>query len=98
MSRNPSKNAQIFLENLHSHKTQETIETLANLLEILETKQDPEPTEIRLVQNIYEFVEKFHILEENINNYSKEFQKTLPANKLASLYENIGVNGSIFRD
>ncbi len=98
MSRNPSKTAQIFLENLHSNSTQETISALARLLESLETKTDPDPTEIRLVQNIYEFLEKFHILEENIKSYSKENGKQMLGNKLASLYENIGVSGSIYRD
>ena len=95
---NPSKTAQFFLENFNSTQTQNTFDILAKLLESLETKHDPDPTEIRLVQNIYEFVEKLRTMEENIRSYSKEFQNKLPGNKLSSLYEEISNTGNIFRD
>jgi len=98
MAKNPDKTAQRFLEGLNSTPTKDTVSLLIRLVEELETKHDPEPTEIRLVQNIYSFVEKMKILENNLRSYVKE-SRNLPGNKLASLYEDISYDGnSIWRD
>jgi hypothetical protein len=97
MIKNPSKTAKRFLEYLHSRNTQETITTLIQLMEELEVKNDPEMTEVRLVENIGTFLEKFRIMENNINSYVKDTIVSA-GNKLTSLYEEISNTGSIFRD
>ena len=98
MAKNPDKTAKRFLEGLNSTPTKDTVSLLLQLVDELETKFDPEPTEMRLVENIYAFVEKMKILENNLRSYVKE-SRNLPGNKLASLYENISYDGnSIWRD
>jgi hypothetical protein len=97
MSHISHKKAQLFLEGLHSNVTSQTFEMLQGLIEVLESKNDPDPAEIRLVDSIYSFVEKLNILESNISNYSKKNSEDA-GSKLNSLYENISYNGSIYRD
>lgn len=91
----PGKIAQRFLNELHQS---DAMETLVRLTEILENKDDPEMTEVRLCDNIYQFVEKLRVMEFNLKSYVKESNGALPGSKLASLWEDIGVNGSIYRD
>lgn len=91
-----SKIAQKFLNELYASK--ESIETLMELVNILETKLDPEMTEVRLVDNIHNFIEKLKTMEGNIRSYVKDSKKTLPGNKLTELYENISASGNIYRD
>lgn len=97
MSHISHKKAQLFLEGLHSNVTSQTFERLQELIEVLESKNDPEPAEIRLVDSIYSFIEKLNILESNISTYSKKNSSSAES-KLSSLYENISYNGSIYRD
>ena len=94
---NSQDKAKIFLEGLHSTDTRSTFEHLQGLIEILESKNDPDPIEIKLVDSIYSFLEKLNILENNISTYSKEARNTY-GNKLTELYENISSSGHIFRD
>lgn len=89
--------AKMFLEGMHSNNTRSTFEQLTGLIELLENKPDPDPIEIRLVENMYAFIEKLNILESNLNSYSKEGGKTM-GNKLTSLYENISHRGNYYRD
>jgi len=93
MANNPDKTAQRFLEGLNSTPTKDTVSMLMQLIEELETKHDPDPTEIRLVENIYAFVEKMKVLENNLRSYVKE-SRNMPGNKLASLYENLSYDGN----
>lgn len=97
MSHISQNKAKMFLEGLHSNQTKGTFEQLEGLIEILESKEDPDPIEIRLVQNIYSFIEKLNILESNIKSYSKE-TTNLTGNKLSNLYEDISHSGNIYRD
>jgi len=97
MSINPQTKAKTFLEGLHSKELRNTFEHLQGLIESLENKNDPDPIEIKLVDNIYSFLEKLNILESNINSYSKD-AFNLTGSKLSSLYEDISSNGHIFRD
>jgi len=97
MSINSHAKAKIFLEGMHSKELRNTFEHLNGLIETLENKNDPDPIEIKLVDNIYSFLEKLSILENNIKSYSKESFNTT-GNKLNSLYENISSSGHIFRD
>jgi len=92
----PGKIAQRFLNELNES---DAMETLLRLMEVLENKPDPEMTEVRLCDNIYQFVEKLKTMEFNLRSYVQETQeKSLPGNKLASLWEDIGIDGSIYRD
>ncbi len=97
MIKDPSKTAKRFLEFLHSRQTQETITTLVQLMEDLEMKNDPEMTEVCLVENIGTFLEKLSVMENNITSYVKDTRKST-GNKLAALYDEISSTGSIFRD
>jgi len=94
---NSHSKARIFLEGLHSKELKDTFEHLQGLIESLENKNDPDPIEIKLVDNIYSFLEKLNILESNIKSYSNESFNNA-GNKLSSLYENISSNGHIYRD
>lgn len=94
---NSQTKAKIFLEGLHSEKTKSTFEHLQGLIDILESKNDPDPIEIKLVDSIYSFLEKLNILENNITSYSKEAMNPY-GNKLTSLYESISTTGHIYRD
>ena len=89
--------AQIFLQQLVSGDSKGMFEGLANLVEVLENKNDPERTEIYLVENIYHFFEKLKILENNLRSYVRESSEELPGNKLSLLYdeEKIGTGSSI---
>jgi len=98
MSTHSQNKAKIFLEGLHSEKIKSTFEHLHGLVESLEDKSDPDPIEIRLVNNIYSFIEQLNILENNINSYSKEVTIDPLGSKLNSLYEKISYTGSIYRD
>jgi hypothetical protein len=89
--------AKMFLEGLHRVETQSIFEQLTGLIEILENKTDPDPTEIRLVSNLYSFIEKLNILESNLTSYSKESGNNM-GNKLTSLYEKISSSGNYYRD
>ena len=93
--KNPDKTAQRFLEGLNSKPTQETISLLLRLVNELETKHDPEPTEMRLVENIYTFVEKLRTMEGNLRSYIND-SRNVPGNKLASLYEEISYDGNSY--
>lgn len=89
-----SKIAQRFLESISQEPTRITFETLINLIEELENKPDPSPTEIRIVESLYHFMEKMRILEYNLRNYVKENNENLPGNKLSNLYEEIECYGT----
>jgi len=99
MMKRPGRTAQLFLQGLNEKTTRETFEQLASLIESLEEKNDPEMTEVRLVESIYSFMEKMKLLESNLRSYVSENAENLPSNKLANLYEEISYNGgSIYRD
>ena len=81
------KMTSLFLESLSTEKSKESFDYLVQLVDILENKIDPEPTEIRLLDNIYHFLENFKNLEYNLRSYVKEMNLSLPGNKLSSLYD-----------
>ncbi len=82
-----TKAAQLFLQSLHEKTTQDTFDRINVLIEALETKEDPEMTEVRLADSIYNFLEQLRTLESNLQSYVAENRQKLPGNKLASLYE-----------
>ena len=89
--------AKMFLEGLHQNETKNTFEQLSDLIEVLENKNDPNPTEVRLVNHIYAFIEKLNILEHNLKSYAEK-SSNVAGSKLSNLYENISYNGHIYRD
>jgi len=90
------KFAERFLNKLQRESTQETFEVLELLMEELENKNDPDPTEVQLVESIYLFIEKMKIMEGAIKKYIVQSRDTLPGNKLSALYEDL--NNEIERD
>ncbi len=90
------KFAERFLNKLQRESTQETFEVLELLMEELENKNDPDPTEVQLVESIYLFIEKMKIMEGAIKKYIVQSRDTLPGNKLSALYEEL--NNEIERD
>ena len=75
-----------FLRELNSKDVQESFETLAILLDYLETKDDPEPVEVQMVDTAYQALEKIKMLEGLIKRHVGESNNILKGNKLASLY------------
>ena len=96
----PGKQAKLFLESLHNEETKSTFEHLNTFIELLESKVDPDPTELKLLGNIYQFVEKLKYLENNMTSYVKESRKHISGNKLSDLYDRNESNGSskLFKD
>jgi len=92
--------AQKFLGQLRSTDSREMFEQLATLVEFLENKNDPEPTEMYLVESIYHFFEKLKTLENNINSYVKESFGNFPGEQLTNLHSISESQGSskIFDD
>jgi hypothetical protein len=62
-------------------------ESLDRVLKYLENKHDPEPTELKLVESLYEFIEKRKSLESDIRNHVNLKQRKLSGNKLVDLYD-----------
>jgi hypothetical protein len=76
-----------FLNELHSNSSQEMFEKLAQLIEHLENKADPEPTDVLIVDNIYQTLEKLKTLDSILVNYIGESNNVLKGNKLQDLYD-----------
>lgn len=84
---NTAKTAKLFLESLQVEQVKDTFEYLSKLVDQLENKKDPDPIELRLLESIYHFLEKFQILRGNLKSYSKDFEKNIGKNKLSDLYD-----------
>jgi RPA family protein len=76
-----------FLRELDSRDVQDTFESLGTLLEHLETKNDPEPVDVQVVDTAYQALEKLKTLEGLLKRYIGESNSGLKGNKLAKLYE-----------
>lgn len=94
MLKKSNQNARIFLENLKCDQSRSTFSSLERLLNELENKPDPEPNEIRLVESIYSFIEKYKLLENNISVYVRENTPKQSGSKLSELYEQSNKIGS----
>lgn len=81
---NTDKIMQRFLEKLHSVEVQEAFKFLEQLIEELETKDDPEMFEMHLVDNAIQAIEKLNLLEEILK---EQVSGTLKGNKLQRLYD-----------
>jgi len=63
-------------------------ETLDTLIDILESTNDPDPSELYLLESLYQLKEKLKITESRIDSYIIKNRDLLPGNKLNDLYNN----------
>ncbi len=91
MAKELEQMAQKFLDQINEDPA---FESLVQIVEMLENKVDPEPTEVRLCENIYAVIERMKVLESNIRTFVNESRQILPGNKLANLIEDTSHNGS----
>jgi len=75
-----------FLRELNSEDVQDTFSSLGVLLEHLETKNDPEPVDMQIVDTAYQLLEKLKFLEGTLKNYIRESDSILKGSKLQKLY------------
>ena len=75
-----------FLQELHSNEVQSTFNSLDNLLEYLEKKNDPEPFEMQIVDNAYQTLEKLKTLEGVMKQHISD-SNMLSGNNLSRLYD-----------
>ena len=75
-----------FLRELNSKDVQESFESLSFLLEHLETKNDPDPVEVQMVDTAYQALEKIKMLEGLIKRHVGESNIIAKGNKLDKLY------------
>jgi hypothetical protein len=71
-----------FLRELDSKDVQDTFESLGVLLDHLETKNDPEPVEVQLVDTAYQTLEKLKTLEGLMKRYIGDSDQINKGNKL----------------
>jgi len=69
------------------------MEHLTSLLEDLESKNDPEPIEMSIVNEAYQTIEKIKVLESALRSYVASHSK-LDGDKLSSLYNDNESNGT----
>lgn len=83
------KLAKIFLSEIYNHSPDVDNNTIGRLLELLENKEDPDSTELYLMESLYQYLEKLSILESHLKKYIKGYNnKILIGNKLDDLYDN----------
>lgn len=75
-----------FLNELNSQEFRDAFESLNVLIEYLENKNDPEPSELQIVETSYEFIEKVKLLESALRSYSQSNDQL--GSKLQKLYDN----------
>lgn len=79
-----------FIQELRSENSKELLESLSNLLEVLENTNDPNPIEMSLVDHIYQLLEKVKSVEGILHAYLGENNiPTKRTNVLEKLYEEI---------
>jgi len=76
-----------FLIELHSEHSREMIEKLAQLIEHLENKEDPDPRDVLITDSVYQTLEKLKTLDSLLVNYVGESGSILKGNKLQNLYD-----------
>jgi hypothetical protein len=79
--------AQKILKESYRFITSETSESMNQLMMYLEEKVDPDPSEIYLLESIYQYIEKMNLLESHLNKFVQKSKSKLKGNKLNSLYE-----------
>ncbi|MCF8019861.1 MAG: hypothetical protein K9L62_10720 [Vallitaleaceae bacterium] len=86
-----------FLRELNSDKVQEAFSSLDVLLDHLESKNDPEPFEIHLVDSAYQALEKIKMLESVMKQQVVQSNE-LKGSRLQRLYDKAptSIGSSIF--
>ena len=83
-----------FLNELNSDEVKSLMSHLTSLLEDLESKNDPEPIEMTIVNEAYQTLEKIQVLESALRAYVRT-GGSLDGDKLSDLYDdNDGVGSS----
>jgi|LSQX01.3.fsa_nt_gb hypothetical protein len=74
--------------------------TLDTLIEILESTNDPDPSELYLLESLYKLQENIKVIESRLNNYLLNSNTELLGNRLNDLYNRKTSIGSskIFND
>jgi predicted XRE-type DNA-binding protein len=80
------KLALAFLTELHSDNVKGTFESLSNMLNELENKNDPEKIEVDIVEQIYQLIEKLNVISETLKVYVSE-NDVLLGDKIQSLID-----------
>ncbi len=75
------------LNEMSSGSYKLTHESLVVLLNHLEERRDPDPAEIEIVKAVYEFIEKYKLLENSLRTYTRNSEQLL-GDKIQSLYDN----------
>jgi len=91
MSRQIAKIAQNFLSEVSKVDIREGIQTL---ISELEEKVDPDPIEVRLIAQLYHFIENIELVKNNLRRYVEDFSEKTPGTKLSSLWENQSNDGN----
>jgi len=79
------------LQELSSKK--DLIELLNYVQDEIETKNDPDPIEIQILNDIYRFLESFKVMELNMRNFINEGKKKTTGNVLSRLLDNVNTDG-----
>ena len=80
------KLALAFLTELHSDNVKGTFESLSNMLNELEDKNDPEQIEVDIVEQAYQLIEILNVLSETLKVYVTE-NDVLLGDKIQSLID-----------
>lgn len=88
----PTGLARKVLQEITAKADDSPIEVLHNLLEVLESKEEPDSNEIYIVSNLYQIIEKIKLLESQLKQYVGI--ENITSKKLADLYEKIEGYGS----
>ena len=75
-----------FLNELNSQEFRDAFESLNILIGHLEDKNDPEPSELQIVETAYEFIEKVKLLESALRTHARSNDQL--GSKLQRLYDN----------
>lgn len=76
--------AQKFLKEFKSSNSEETMDIL---IEVLENKVDPDPSELYLLESLYILKEKIKITESKLTSYIQQTKNPTSGDKLSELYD-----------
>lgn len=82
-----------FLNEVHKNDKEETLDCL---IDVLESIHDPDPSELYLLESLYQLKEKIKIAESRISSYLINENKSLMGNKLEDLYDSASYGSSRF--
>jgi len=83
-STNMTRLSRKFLNEMTSIEKDDTLDTLINMLE---SANDPDPSELYLLESLYQLKEKIKLSQSRINSYLKKNLPIQSGNKLSDLYD-----------